>query len=704
MNKKYTFLELCETYHKIEIPIIQRDYAQGRETDDVKRIRSNFIDGFLIPSLLQKDNIELDFVYGSIITEIKDEFKIKTFIPLDGQQRLTTLFLLHYFLGVKENRLSDLQPILAKFTYETRPSAHDFCQRLILFNRVKELKFIRSEIEDAVWFNEEWLNDPTVAGMLKIIDTFASNDLLRNNKQDLVNELFDKEKKLISFYFTDLEKFGLTESLYIRMNARGKTLTDFENFKSEFFKIIRYNNSLLETVKDKIEYAWVDNLWDFKADEVYVIDKPFMKYLHFITEMLYFKDAQYRSPVPYETDFLNHKVLNSIYSKEHNLRFLIFSLDYIVSLKLSDFGVLWGNNNNIALKDILVDVIANNNDFDKAIVLYSALVFAEAKKPQEHLMDYIRVVRNLIMNTDDKGRREWPRLFASIQSLISDSNVYELLADTKNEIVLLGFNVSQRKEEIFKAKLILAFPGIKTLLFKIEDYPNFKGNITNILILPFINSEAEFAESNLDDCLYTNNTLATLEECFKAYCEVSKGDFNPIWGNFLNSGLYQLTYESRLIHSGHFKKHPAILIFVKRYMESKKGLDDFVVDLQREFIKDLEERYLDLELVRNVKEQLYLYYIIHERLYQKSFDSFFKNENFNFGWLGKDSGYKSHFSKGIEGCKYFPNQNPIFQLYNSQFRYNSGLNEANALDVEIVGGGKKRDPFAAVISWVNNQI
>ena len=175
MNKKYTFVELCESYHKIEIPIIQRDYAQGRETDDVKRIRTNFIEGFLIPSLLENTKIELDFVYGSIITEIKDEFKIKTFIPLDGQQRLTTLFLLHYFLGIKENRLNELKSSLTKFTYETRPSAHDFCQRLLSFDKIENLAFIRNEIEDAVWFNNEWLDDPTVAGMLKILDTFASN-------------------------------------------------------------------------------------------------------------------------------------------------------------------------------------------------------------------------------------------------------------------------------------------------------------------------------------------------------------------------------------------------------------------------------------------------------------------------------------------------------------------------------------------------
>ncbi len=93
---------------------------------------------------------------------------------------------------------------------------------------------------------------------------------------------------------TDLNEFGLTENLYIRMNARGKMLTEFENFKSEFYKIINYNHELLEQVKDKIEYAWVDNLWQYRDEESFVIDEPFMEFLSFITEMLYFKQGEYR--------------------------------------------------------------------------------------------------------------------------------------------------------------------------------------------------------------------------------------------------------------------------------------------------------------------------------------------------------------------------------------------------------------------------
>ena len=90
MSNKYTFWGLCNTYDKIEVPIIQRDYAQGRNTDDVLKLRNKFVNDYLIKSILKGENIELDFVYGSILIEKKNEVEQKIFIPLDGQQRLTT--------------------------------------------------------------------------------------------------------------------------------------------------------------------------------------------------------------------------------------------------------------------------------------------------------------------------------------------------------------------------------------------------------------------------------------------------------------------------------------------------------------------------------------------------------------------------------------------------------------------------------------
>src|SRR5687768_3920609 len=88
--------------YKIVIPILQRDYAQGRLIGKVPMIRERFLKEIL--SAVVKNNpqpLELDFVYGYTKENRNGQTVVsRTFIPLDGQQRLTTLFLLHWFIAV----------------------------------------------------------------------------------------------------------------------------------------------------------------------------------------------------------------------------------------------------------------------------------------------------------------------------------------------------------------------------------------------------------------------------------------------------------------------------------------------------------------------------------------------------------------------------------------------------------------------------
>lgn len=701
MKKKYTFWSLCNAYTKIEVPIIQRDYAQGRQTIEVNILREKFINDFLIESILTDQPVELDFVYGSILVELKDDIKQKTFIPLDGQQRLTTLFLLYYFVAVKEGRLSEIRQTLSRFTYETRPSAHDFCVRLLQNGQLKTIENIKEQIEDSLWFNEEWINDPTVSGMLNMLETFSNNTSLVNSEAKLLDKLLEENNQLVSFYFTDLEEFGLTENLYIRMNARGKMLTDFENFKSEFYKIISYKHDLLEEVKDKIEYFWVENLWDYKGENSFIVDKPFMSYLSFLTELLYFRQAEFRSSKPYESNFLDFRVLKDVYSNEENLRFLIFSFDYIKEIKENNWPILWEGE---SLHDILKDILADKRDIVQIFILFSTLLYSYGKKPNKNLSDFIRVVRNLIANTDDNSRREWPRLISSVSNLISDENVYELLVGITDDDTLIGFNVDQRKEEIFKAELFKLFPLSKQQVFEVEDHPYLTGRISNFLIVPFVDTEDEFKSFKLVSTVYSEEKLRELFNIFVGYREIAKNEFNHVWGNLLISDLYTQTDDSRLIFSGNYKRHPSIILFAKRFVlcSPKKNLKDYIIKVQKDFVNSKYSEYDHLSKIRNVKEQLYLYYIIEERIYNLTYREFFKNGNFNFGWLSKEKGFKSHFSDGIEGCKYFSESNPIFQTYNQLFRYNLGLNPNNTLNQEIIGGNKKRNPFDLIIDWANS--
>ena len=88
-NNRYTFWKLLDE-NIIEIPIIQRDYAQGRT--DEKRIRDKFLDALCEVIKDETKSINLDFVYG----EIKGEGKNKNSLHLMDNKGLQLFF---YYIG-----------------------------------------------------------------------------------------------------------------------------------------------------------------------------------------------------------------------------------------------------------------------------------------------------------------------------------------------------------------------------------------------------------------------------------------------------------------------------------------------------------------------------------------------------------------------------------------------------------------------------
>lgn len=107
----------------ITIPLIQRDYVQGADCNAEKR------DAFLnklFEALLKGEVLELDFIYGS---SEKTDDSVNNFIPIDGQQRLTTLTLLGWILNHRVGYKHSEE--LPKITYLTRPSSEQFCNHLL---------------------------------------------------------------------------------------------------------------------------------------------------------------------------------------------------------------------------------------------------------------------------------------------------------------------------------------------------------------------------------------------------------------------------------------------------------------------------------------------------------------------------------------------------------------------------------------------
>lgn len=222
---KYTIKELLSN-NRITIPAIQRDYAFGRKNESEKR--EGFVKS-LVKGLRNEGGLHLDYVYGRT-----ENGKL---ILLDGQQRVTTLWLLSVYLDSKQDFLNN-------FTYDTRTSSREFCVSL-LHNFKKD---IINNIEKNSWFFNSWRYDPTIMGMVEVLKEISKQDL-----SQITIQYLDK----ITFSFLDIKDLGEPEELYLKMNSRGKPLSEWDNFKANLFQLNGITENFQNLVDvDMIEYFW----------------------------------------------------------------------------------------------------------------------------------------------------------------------------------------------------------------------------------------------------------------------------------------------------------------------------------------------------------------------------------------------------------------------------------------------------------------
>ena len=480
-GKITNFWELLKE-HNIVIPIIQRDYAQGRK--DKEEIRDNFLNA-LFQSINTDTPIKLDFIYGSV--EDGDSQ------PLDGQQRLTTLFLLHWYAAVKSQLLNkDIMNVLKKFTYETRISSREFCNTLVL-NPIQITKTIvlSSQIVDSAWFFLSWKKDPTIDAMLRTL-----NDI-HKYFFDIENlwEKLTSDANLISFYHIELEDIGLTDDLYIKMNARGKLLSSFENFKASFQKRINDNKwdkekEFQDTFAFKIDTKWTDLFWIHRKENK--IDEAFNRFISTI--------AMCRQSINKTDNRL--QIIKELQDKPDMVRTNMFDEnDFIYLTECFDaYCNVFDENLNVELNFPLFqhapdDSIFSGIVFEGQNASYSLKVLFYAQTEylikvsefnQEKFQDWMRVVRNIVARGDVEKTGNRPTIIRDPGQFYGVINlIYELSSGCEDIYTYLSSNQikssfakEQIEEEKLKAKLIVANPDNKSVIFNTEDTDLLQGKIS----------------------------------------------------------------------------------------------------------------------------------------------------------------------------------------------------------------------------------
>lgn len=215
-----SFDEFIKRYN-VEIPRIQRDYTYGSGTPKTEEVVDKLLSDIYFTLNASEGELILDFVYGSHNED-------GNFEPLDGQQRLTTLFLLYLYAA----SCADINPSSLIFRYSTRDNTTVFCESITnpqLFKYNRNGGKISEQITDCAFWRSSFQDDPSIMSMLVVMDKIEAKFKNLAKYGELWTRLNNDCR--IKFYCLDFEKFGLSDDLYIKMNSRGKGLTEYEIFK-----------------------------------------------------------------------------------------------------------------------------------------------------------------------------------------------------------------------------------------------------------------------------------------------------------------------------------------------------------------------------------------------------------------------------------------------------------------------------------------
>ncbi|WP_313157365.1 DUF262 domain-containing protein [Sphingobacterium multivorum] len=701
----------------VKVPRIQRDYAQGREEEKI--IRNRFLKSIFKHLVAESELMELDFIYGSLKVLDDDVF----FIPLDGQQRLTTLFLLYWYVSNKEldegNRLKCMDK-LAAFSYETRPIAKQFCKKLIAFKFKNDPV---KELQKTLWFLDSFEDDPTVKSMMNMI---AAINVLYS---DYDQKIFDRLDTL-RFYILPLDGFDLTDELYIKMNARGKQLSDFENFKAdfvswmkssqnshslEFHRLVTYHSQIVPyylAIASKLDNEWSDVFWSNRKEIDY--DKA---YFAFITRYLLTHHVSISTIAA--QDVSESELFKAFTRQKDSLLDFKYTgfdhfdkiLDYSLIVKLervldqlsvnckkidSSIAPLWNLDNKWKLHSL--DIIPR-----QYVLFYSVARYLESNDFDEFkFKDWIRVVWNIII---DPTIRTFAASINTIRFLLKPLSDHSsnILEEIVSEEVRLKLNSAIKNEayeqsilfqEIGKAKLINDNPLFKALIYDLESHPMFKGHVSFILNAENIEQALTLKETAFRLCVNLQGVpdkpanyhwlraVLILNDDLMPYLNIgntlslSDGRFDQ-WNRLINNELRSGFY--RFLTKAENKSHEVIKEIIGEYEFNAKSLWLWNLAKETIVVNDGDCSLLDFSESKNVKNYGDKTYLFNKNIWTDSniMLSTYRNQLIS-SFLAQD-GASMDWPWGNIADKYFRGSAPLIKykvdnIVYSLFFYDNCIN------------------------------
>lgn len=545
-----TFLDSFKN-RAICVPLIQRDYVQSLSTAIIESFVDQLID-VLSDSSCQK-YMNLNYIYGIDHPHAGfDEFE-----PVDGQQRLTTLWLFCLYLSRHLN-LSDYGATFSvKIIYESREYADSFCAEIVKHKSwAKFTDNFEESITNQNWFVPDWEKDTSVIAMIKAL-AVISRKLNRLDEQTLKNiwERLNSADCPVTFSFFPTDTLG--DDIYIKMNGRGRSLTAFENLKSWLdekltgFLPDRSRQSdcrngcserFSQKWKDEMDNAWTNLFWSNRVTGSYEIDDMQLR-LFYNMVCLYWNFEDRNQILPPDCDIeelaillnlnvaeadrqsVTEAILNKIV-KASNYALPLYILDKInlcplkfflwyrkvlnglcainpAMKEISDSEIyFWGKSHDEETgesRTLLYQIMMSESGQERVSMEKLAISYALCKfacfhnQTRTSLPDWLYRCRNLILNNSFSSEN-FSKALRSVSSLFDDCMKFEIDILLKQDNFRLNyFTEKYIRLEKYKSEILTSGNG--ELSSAMRNLENMPFFVGSVLCLPILISSEEAIEN-----------------------------------------------------------------------------------------------------------------------------------------------------------------------------------------------------------------
>lgn len=677
---KYSVRELFVNNYidQIIIPEIQRDYVWGEEQTVglLESILEDYLGYQKVIVPVQSNDTEVKALFENFFKKQKyasnigflyaynDPEYVGKYFLIDGQQRITTIYLIVLALCVKIDK-SVFEKYyftnnILKVDYKVRDSAH-----LFMNDFVKHIlsggNYSVENIKQQYWYFSSNDLDLTIQSIIRnyshIFQFLDENNLF-------TGDFLNYAQNFIEFWYFDTNLSDQGEELYIYMNARGEQIQTNENLKADLLGKLKIED--LELVLNRNDYSetndinglknywgkkwetWQDFFWQRKGKINENADIGFNEFINCIAGLEYYKrrliNDAYRNSKPNE--------LISLIDIERN----ITALEYLESEQESFccqynyaewvgkyYSLVWSYINKYTKRN--ANWFANfkdknkNDDRNNMILLWSLFYYFEVKRESIHSDEFFRVMRFFFLRFHNYNRSV-PTLKKTIDLIavngIIDSieNELGIQDDIPDEETDAKFHTAEEKEKYTFLLGLISEPDslrkYESLIWKIEDHEyNLDGSyLKNINITHLVDFAA-------------NPTLLELQKiCERFYLLMEFGEgfeeeelINLLlhYGEFWNrvSPWYYYNFEfnnwRRIIRGADGDKQ-AFKNFFRDFITHHEPIQlNRLLDNKNKAF--LSETVSDIFAISDFGKQLIVYSIILDDIWSEGFHICYENED-----------------------------------------------------------------------------